>query len=353
MNFLWRWIKRGMLALIVLVLLLLAPVGYTHFACRGDAVETANTPVIDAEHHRAPAATYLTYPEWHIVFAYDDYARVIAEQDPHSFGYIKAISGFWGALCNLTEVSDAAGGAPETQRMVYVIGVSFTAELLAKAAYEETIGRLVALFRGTDRAAADDTSAQQARDYADFLHQVPWYKYDFDADAGELSETGDGFRNRERRFALGLEYGVKQAYAGVIAKAVEAVGPADLTIRSVVTGIPVEELRDLGDVTIIAAMPDGVQIETPRYAAFTELLEKIAASDGQIVEIAGNTRIMVTITGDEAPPALTYGTVLAELQRQGYNDTRWLLDLPLNRLADLINILEATDSARLEHIFDY
>lgn len=353
MSFLWRWTKRGVLALLIFVLLLLAPVGYTHFACRGDAVEQASTTIIDPENHRAMAATYLTYPEWQIVFAYDDYAKVVAEKDPHKFGYLKAITGFWSALCNLTEVSDASGGAPETQNMVYVIGVSFTAELLFKAAYEETIGRIAALLRGRDRAEADDVSAQQARDYAEFLHQIPWYKYDFDADAAELDATGEGMRNGERRFALGLEYGAKQAYAGVIAKAVEAVGPAKLTIRSVIQGIDVDALRGMGDVTVISATPNGVQIETPRYAAFTALLKKFAAEGGQVVEIAGNSRIMVTITGDTAPEALARGTVLAELPRQGYNHRRWLLEVPLAELSALINDLEADDQARLEHIFDY
>ena len=105
---------------------------------------------------------------------------------------------------------------------IYTIGVSFTAELLVKALYEETVGRVEALLRGAERAELDDVSARQAADYAKFLQQTPWYKWDFRSDAAELRVASTGsMRDREREFALGLEYGAKAAYAGVIASAVE------------------------------------------------------------------------------------------------------------------------------------
>lgn len=348
-----RWLLRLTGLVLLLVLALLAPVGWTAVACRGTPVAQARMPIIAPEYRRAPAATYLTYPEWHIVFAYDDYAKVIETGDPHDFGYLRAIAGFWGALCDLTAEADRTGGAPETRQMVHVIGVSFTAEMLAKAAYEETLGRLATLLRGADRAESDRISADQAKDYARFLHQTPWYRYDFAADAAELAQAGGGLRNWERRLALGAEYAAKEAYAGVIAQAVAAVGPADLTIRSVLRGVAADELRALGDVTILSDGPQGVLVETPRYAAFTAILRGVAAAGGTVVEIAGNDTIMVTITGNSAPGALDLGRELAALPRQGYDDTRWLLEVPVPRLAELITALKADDAARLEHIFDY
>ena len=62
----------------------------------------------------------------------------------------------------------------DTKLTIYTIGVSFTAELLAKAAYEETLGRIATLIRGAARAPLDDVSAGQARDYAAVRQQVPW-----------------------------------------------------------------------------------------------------------------------------------------------------------------------------------
>lgn len=354
MRFVWRWLKRGVFALMVLAVVLLLPVGWNAVACRGDLEESSYNALIATENRRALAATYLTYPEWHIVFAYDDYAKTLETGDPHDFDYLRAIFGFWSALCDLTARADTVGGSPETTRMVYVIGVSFTAEFLAKAAYEETLGRIATWIRGSEMAQADRISTDQAKDYAAFLHQVPWYKYDFDADRAALANTGSGLRNLERRWALGLEYGVKQAYAGVIAKAVAAVGPADLEIRSVISGLDLATLRTIEGVAVIAASPDLVEIETPRYATFTEILRQIADAGGEVVEIAGNDRIMLTVTGDKLPARVASGgVVIAELRRQGYGDRRWLVEVEFASLASTIRALVGADSVQLEHIFDY
>lgn len=352
MRFLWRWIKRLVLLLLILVIGLLAPVGYNEIACRADVDDNAFASQIDAEEHRAESATYLTYPEWHIVFAYDDYAKVLEDGNPHDFGYFRSITGFWTALCNLTQTADKHGGAPDTKNMVYVIGVSFTAELLAKAAYEETIGRLFSWFESTP-SASDQASAKMARNYAEFLHQIPWYKYDFPQDIADLKAIGpQTLRDRERQFALGLEFGVKTQYAKAIASAVSATGQAKLTIRSIIQGLSVEQLRAIEGVTVIRATPNGTEIETPRYAAFTDILRQIAAQRGRILEIAGNDDIMLTITGETRPDILLDIPVLASLDRQGYDDMRWLVDVQVKDLSNLIRILEGSD-ATLEHIFDY
>jgi hypothetical protein len=338
--------------LLILVIGLLAPVGYNELACRGEPLDEAFASQIVPEEHRAESATYLTYPEWHIVFAYDDYAKVLETGNPHDFGYLRSISGFWSALCNLTQTADNHGGAPETKNMVYVIGVSFTAELLAKAAYEETIGRMVTLMSKTP-SASDAASAQMARNYAEFLHQIPWYKYDFPADINELKAIGPkSLRDRERQIALGLEFGTKTQYAKAIAKAVEAAGQAKLTIRTIVHDADVDDLHRIDGVTVIRSTPEGTEIDTPRYAAFTSILKQIAANGGRISEIAGNDEIMLTITGSERPDFLADLPVLASLQRQGYNDQRWLVNVQLNDLHTVIRALEGSD-ATLEHIFDY
>jgi hypothetical protein len=352
MRFLWRWTKRLILLLLILVIGLLAPVGYNELACRGELLDEAFTAQIESSEHRAESATYLTYPEWHIVFAYDDYAKVLETGNPHKFAYLRSISGFWSALCNLTETADNHGGAPETKNMVYVIGVSFTAELLAKAAYEETIGRMVTWLSKTP-SASDTASAQMARNYAEFLHQIPWYKYDFPADVAQLKAIGpQSLRDRERQIALGLEFGTKTQYAKAIAKAVEAAGQAKLTIRTIVHDLDVDDLRSIEGVTIIRNTPEGTEIETPRYATFTDILKQIAAKGGRVSEIAGNDEIMLTITGAKRPDFLADLPVLASLQRQGYDDQRWLVNVQLNDLHTVIRALEGSN-ATLEHIFDY
>lgn len=344
MRVLFRLLKRLVLLLVVLVLGLLSPVAYIETMCRPEGAAIAHEPLVGADWQRAEGRTLLTYPEWHIVHAYADYAEVIRTGDPQDFGFLSAIGGFWSSTCALSVASGPHGGFPwETKQMVYTIGVSFTAELLLKAAYEETIGRL---FSGT-RAPLDDLSARQAADYAVFLQQTPWYRWDFTRDAAELEAAATlALRDRERRLALGLEYRAKAAYARVIAAAVAAVGEDQLRLRAVVAGMDAGVLAALPEVVVVETLPQGVVIEAPRYRAFTRLAEQIASAGGDFVEIAGNDDILFTVVTDQ-PGA--EGAVHS-FPRQGNPGFRHLVLVPV---AELAGALRALPPGALEHVHDY
>lgn len=349
MRSLFRLVVRLVLALAVAAAVLLLPVAYVETACRGTPVADDRVPLVAPEWRRPEARTFLTYPEWHIVHAYDDYAEVIRTGDPHDFGFVRSITDFWGSLCALSETSAAHGGFPwETKQMVYTIGVSFTAEMLLKAAYEETVGRIMTLVRGPDRAPLDDLSARQAADYATFLQQVPWYRWDFAADADALQAAAtDAPRDVERALALGLEYRAKAVYAKAIAAAVAAVGADALRLRAVVAGVPAEALAALPDVAVIATRPEGVEIETPRYRAFTDLAVTLADGGAGFVEIAGNDDILYTVISPEADMA----GALHSFARQGNPGYRHLVAVKVGDLAAALRGMG--DGATLEHIHDY
>lgn len=348
MRFLLRWIWRLGLLVGVLIAGLLAPVLYIETMCRPEGDAGLRAPVVGTEWQRPEGRTLMTYPEWHIVHAYADYAEVIRSGDPHDFGFLRSVSGFWSSTCALAKASGPHGGFPwETKQMVYTIGVSFTAELLAKAGYEETLGRVFTWLRGADRAPLDDLSARHAADYAVFLQDTPWYKWDFRRDAAELKAAAtDALRDRERRVALGLEYRAKAAYAGVIAAAVAAVGEDQLRLRAVVSGVPEAELAALPGVQVIAVVPEGTVIETPRYRAFTRLAEQIAAAGGDFVEIAGNDDILFTSV---TPDPVEAGAIHS-FARQGNPGYRHLMLVPVAELADR---LRALPTGVLEHVHDY
>lgn len=349
MRFLWRWTARLLLVVGLFVALLLAPVGYTEIACTGTPRLDSREPIItDPAWQRAESRTLVTYPEWHIVHAYDDYARVIRDGDPHDFGFLQAITGFWTSLCPLKERADQIGGMTTDSKMtIYTIGVSFTAEMLAKAAYEETLGRLAAWIRGPERSPLDDASARRAAEYAAFLQQVPWYRWSFAEDIEVLArEGGEGFRDRERRLALTAEARAKMAYAGVIADAVEGIGADQLRLRSVVAGLSAAELSTIEGVTVVAEHSEGIEIETDRYRAFTRVLTRLAAAGADVIEIAGNDEILFTALS--ATP--TAPDAVFSFTRQGYGDWRHLIVVPV---ADLTDRLRDLRGLRLEHVHDY
>ncbi|MGJ8627998.1 MAG: hypothetical protein ACSHXB_13650 [Sulfitobacter sp.] len=350
MRWLIKWALRLLLVIGITIVALLLPVAWVEVACRGDGAEGTYASLLPPEYHRAEARTLLTYPEWHIVHAYDDYAKVISTGDPHDFGYFRAIRTYWSSLCALKKQAASHGGVDgQTKQLVYVIGVSFTAELALKAAYEETVGRVFTMLRGPVHAPLDDLSARQAADYAAFLQQVPWYKWDFDGDVAALdAATTDALRDRERRTALGAEYGAKSAYAGVIAAAVAATGTDELTLRMIVTGPDLGALSNMDEVTVIGQIDSGTEIETIRYRALTRLLADMAGRGVDIVEMAGNDDIMLTVISDHA----TMEDAIFSFARQGYGDYRHLLMAKLPDLMDLLRAI-AAGPAQLEHVHDY
>jgi hypothetical protein len=280
---------------------------------------------------------------------------VLKTGDEHAFDYSGSISRFWSSTCALTRVASRHGGADwDTRSMIHTIGVSFTVEMLAKAAYEETIGRATAWLRGPRKTAQDAVISGIAADYAAFLRQTPWYEYPFTRKARELwsPPAGLSLRGWERRVGIGLEFEVKSVYARVIAGAVAATGQAQLVIRSVVSGLDAAALRRIHGVTVVARLGDGFEIETPRYDLFTGILVEIARQGGVIREIAGNDEIMVSLTVRDGAAPLQHGAVIWRMKRDGMPGERLLVNV---RMADLAAFLRTYPRGEpgLEHVFDY
>ncbi len=358
MRWLWRLIKWSVTAAVLLVVVSALPIAYIEAACRQDPVQTGYKPVItDTTYQRAEANSYLTYPEWHIVYAYEGLAKVLETGDEHGFGYISSVHDFWSAFCDLNRKANEHGGGDfETRVTVHTIGVSFTLEMILKGLYEESVGRLFAMVRGPEKSPQDVYAVEMAADYARFLQQVPWYKYDFDKAVAELwsRPLADNVRGWERRLALGGEWKAKAGYAKVIAGAVAASGEAQVRIRTVVEGLTPEVLSGMAEVDIVSAAADQVIIETPRYRKFTRILQEIAAAGGQVSEIAGNDDIMLSIivVPGSGPAKLKHGTVISTVGRDGYADKRVLVGVKVKELTPLLRELQTNDQA-LEHVYDY
>jgi hypothetical protein len=352
----WKAAKWVTAVIAIVLVVVLTPVTYVEVACRGDTVEQAfRSAIPDAAFHRAEANSYLTYPEWHIVYAYDGMAAALQTGDEYRFDYVSSVRGFWRSACTLMRVADAHGGADwPTRSTIHTIGVSFTTEMGLKGAYEETIGRTTAWLRGRTKTPQDQVVAAMAVDYARFLRQTPWYRYPFSRETDKLwAAPSGGLRGWERRLAVGLEFTAKSAYAKVIGGAVAATGEAALVIRSIVSGLDASTLSTVDGVKIVAPRGDGFEIETPRYDLFTRILVEIARRGGTLREIAGADDIMVTVTVPEGSTArITPGTVILRLKREGFPSDRLLVDLKVSDLATFLNAYPLGDPG-LEHVFDY
>jgi hypothetical protein len=360
-----RWIRRAAILLLGLLIVAAAPVFATETVCRPSG-ETAPAPPSvrlpdDPAWWREEATSYYSYPEWYIVHAYEDLAAVLQRSDEHAFDYLGSIGGFWRSLCGINQF--AGGGEADntdTKIMLYTIGLSFSVEMAIKGAYEETVGRLFAWWRGPDRSAEDQFAVAMAADYAAFLRQTPWYRYPFAAKLGELwaapIDTAHPVRSIERRAALALEWGAKAGYAWVIGRAsAAALGSAALRIRTVVDGADRAVLETQPDTAVVSMNSSGrAMIETPRYRAFTAILTELASAGAEIVGIAGNDDILVTVIEPPGETAAYPGArrIFAVSIQAEPGSQRVGLSVPVTELAGLIRSVVG-GPLRLEHVYDY
>jgi hypothetical protein len=212
-----RWPKRLAIASVLLIGLAANPIFLVETRCRATtpAQATSSAFAIDDPHYRrAEGDSYLTYPEWYIVHAYADLAGVTRQKSESSFDYLTSVFGFWRSLCVSTRAAESVGPVTLDQRATnYIIGDSFSAEMLIIGAYERSVGAATAWARSAP-TAEDDFALKVADDYAAFLQQTPWYQYPFFPTLGRFwreTRFGEGsfLRSAERRLALTLEYGGK------------------------------------------------------------------------------------------------------------------------------------------------
>jgi hypothetical protein len=359
------WGRLVLLALLGLVVVLSAPIFLIESVCTASREPLVRPPaplVTEPGYARRQADSYLSFPEWHIVYAYEDLAGVLQRGDESDFAYGRQIVGFWRSLCGLTRVVTARGGvALDTKVMLYTIGWSFTAELALKGAYENTVGRAFEWLRGAGKTAEDEFAARDMKAYAAFLRLTPWYEYPFGSRlAAFWRETpfhgAQAGRKLERRAVFTTEYGVKAVYGALIGLAsATALGAADPEIHTVVIGLEPGDATPDRRITIVRELGAGrTLIRSPRYQPYTDLVVALARRGRDIAEIAGNRRILVTVLAPRGPlPSLPSATPLFEVAIQSRPDRRRIgLDVAVERLAATIRQLDRA-GASVEHVYDY
>ena len=356
-----RLLVRFALGSAIVIALAAIPILYIETQCRArrDSTATVTSEIGDPKFLRAVGDSYLSYPEWYIVHAYEDLAGVIRRSSESGFDYLASIAGFWKTACRTTQFAERVGPVSLDQRITnYIIGESFSAEMLVTGAWERSIGALAVAARGPTRTPEDDFALRVADDYGAFLHQTPWYEYPFWSKLTALwrdvpSGQGSWIRSFERRVALTLEYGGKAIYANVLG-ALAGASPADLRIRTIVEGIPATDLAADRRIIVIGPASDGATvIETDRYQALTQILKDLAGRGARFREIAGNRRILTTVLAPADAVLDLPGAEVFSLPLQSRPDLRRAgLDTPVGDLAR-----QMTDAPRkgaiVEHAYDY
>lgn len=328
-----------------------------------DAVSPEHAALIAgiARYRRPEDATYLTFPEWYLVFNPQEYAQFLHDYPPSRFPYLKSIGQFWRGYAQVYGITRR--NYPFNfgdHLMVMVIGTSSTVEYAIKGAYENTVGRLFEWISSDAQTAEGAYAAQVAREYGDFIPTQPWFDFPFGHKlAGLWSTTGffgkHFLRKCERKFFLSLEYGVKSIYAGVIRLASHSVyGIADTEVYVTVSDIPDRAFENPDVKKIQPAGAHSWVITVPHYQGFTDTVLGLARQGVQFEDIAGNDEILLTIV---VPAAWNYdlaaGRPLFAMELlNGAGLKRIAIQAPVKSLGHMLREIEAKN-LRVEHLFDY
>lgn len=314
---------------------------------------------------RPEEQTFLTVPEWYIVYAADELAAHLETGLPSRYPYFAAIRQFWSISAAMRRATK--GVYPPNSEygvMLAVIGASFTVEFAVKGVYEKSIGRLFERLslKGDParRGAADHAATGVFREYGAFLHDWPWYEFAFKTKMREYRRASAGapwtFRKTERRLATTVELAGKAVWGKVIKKATgTAYAPQDLFVEAWVRTGGADPAKAAPGVKVLESLGgDSVLIAIPRYEKFQGAAAALAKSGIRFVQIAGNKTILATVLApSDWDGARMWSGELGRwplLSKPGKH--RFAVILPVSSLHEALAEWKASGIIT-EHLYDY
>lgn len=319
----------------------------------------ANSKPVTAEGDGARPAdqTFLTYPEWYLVFSPEEQAAYFKHTTATSFPFMRHTAQIWQGY---KVVSDQIkGNFPYNggyNFMIWVIGSSATVEYSIKAWYETVIGRIT----DTKEVVTDEDkfNARFTQDYVDFIKDKAWYEFDFYSSLSALwSGTsfwgGNFLRKIERKYILTSELLVKAGYAKLIKLGTKTIySEAFPTTAVVINKVP----ADSSGLIIMRRYNDGsALLFVHRYDKFNPVICNLAERGCSFREIAGNnSAILLTVLVPVAQNINMQGAKVVFTQPLASNlsTKRVALAIPVPQLHKLLLQL-ISEKVFIEHVFDY
>ena len=316
---------------------------------------------IDAtpNYKRNEEQSFLTVPEWYIVFNSDEYAAALSKNLPSDFAYFKSIKEFWSLQSKVKELSREYPRNSGYNVMIGVIGGSYSTELAIKGVYENTIGKLTELTSFNKRTQEDDLMAKTYKEYGDYVHIYPWYEFSFLNQLKLFWKEGDllgknMIRKWERKIYFSSEMLLKSLYASTIKLGTKlSYEPEATTIYAVIKD-PKNFVKESEKIKIKAEEQDFKLILIPRYDEFRDLAIAMAKEDVQFREVSGNDKILLTALGKKGnSESLKISNIVGTSKVVTNQDEERILVLtPIFSLSETLNSL-IENNFKIEHIFDY
>lgn len=312
------------------------------------------TPHMDI---RSPDQTFLTFPEWYLVFSPEEQAKYFETHTATTFPYLTHTKQIWeGYKIVNDQIKDNFPVNTGYHFMIWVIGTSTSLEYIIKAWYETIFGRMT----DTEQVITDEDkfAARYMHEYVTFIEDRPWYEFDFQKRLLSLYTTtalfGDNFlRKIERRYFITTELIVKLVYGKLIGLGTSVVYEEALTTTAVIANAATKENLPY---TIVKQFPDSSMLMyLPRYDKFNAAISGLAKNGCSFKEIAGNNSaiLLTVIVPDNYSISLTNVQILFRQTFPSNPKTqRIALVTPVLQLHTLLKQLDSSHIA-IEHIFDY
>ena len=317
------------------------------------------------EKNRRPLEdSYFSYPEWYIVWSYEERAQYLPKNLPSGFPYFASIGQYWKSycfICGLTQSRHQFNFGDHLSS--FVLGGSFALEYSIRGAYEQTVGRFSEWTSSHELVEEDAYADRVAREYADFVYIRPFYEFHFAHALKYLwKETPlwgkHPIRKWERKFILSTDYGLEAIYAEMLQAASHITyGIESADTYTAIENAPETLFTDFSRIKKVKEVgPQSYIVVIPRYQEFTDLAVQLAKRGVRFVQIAGNDEIMLTVV---APKNWIYdlpaeeGSVLFTEDFLTQSDAkRFAFECPVRSLHSALQHFSAR-GIKIEHIYDY
>jgi hypothetical protein len=311
-------------------------------------------------YYRDEGQSFLTVPEWYLVFNPKEYADYLEEgRNPSDFPFYASIDEYWTLYDrSMKLVSHSYEENEEYNTMLQVIGVSVTLEYTAKMLYENTIGRIFSWFSNGTISDEEKVIIEAQRAYSNFIYDVAWYEFEFIPWVNKVwavSNTAESnwLRKIERTLFFTLEFTFKAGYAALIEWAAKASYEEPVTdIYMLISNS--DSLKTSQDIKIIKETGDKKIISIPRWGTFTKSILELCDTEMDIVEVGGNDEILVSVITDTSDNIDSNNEALLYKSRivTAPDRERRVYLLSVNKLLSFVRDSKYRN-IEVEHIYDY
>lgn len=299
--------------------------------------------------------SYLTVPEWLLVFLSEEQGKAYSANQALHFSYFGGLYDFWSTYLSMTRAVKRRHDSMNFgyHFMIATIGLVTSVEYVLKGTYEQTFGRFFGLFGDETQCHSERIIGETYQKYAQFIHHTPWFSFDFAEPLSTLwaPSSSGGIRCLERKLSFSIELMAKRLLSSVFSFGVETIyDEEELTITLTLQGDPRLIKAHEAKAELIEDLGQNIGIwRVPRYARFTELMKAIYPQV-DLIEIAGNHWVVVSVLASQNC-AFDEQLTLSTTTVQGDDlHQRVIQFLPVHQLTEH---LRNHSCMELEHVYDY